>query len=291
MPVEPRLRMLVRQFSTLSTEQQGHRLRPIEGGFEKQRQRLGEEAPECIVGPFHSVLDERGGTAYIRHAPEQEASGALWALPLHCLSVLVPAPREQQYSGHAATVVHWHPEDRRESRCSNPVLIGRMRQRVERWLHVRAGDQRDGDVSGDRMRTGWRMQYEFASTTHHQDTRLGSGHPGPSSTFQHRRSSAFRPAAFEDCTGYRTTSPRSWLCWVANASERTTPWRPWLVRPRPTRYVGHPTVCHGTGPPYHPRRSDSSDCVDRRCPPLPRCSSRKFLVPRRIPMEHHMTPE
>ena len=58
MPVEPRLKTLVRQFSTLLTEQQGHRLRPIEGGFEKQRRRLGEEAPECIVGPFHSVLDE-----------------------------------------------------------------------------------------------------------------------------------------------------------------------------------------------------------------------------------------
>ena len=48
MPVEPRQKTLVRQFSTLLTERQGHRLRPIIGGFENQRRRLAEEAPECI---------------------------------------------------------------------------------------------------------------------------------------------------------------------------------------------------------------------------------------------------
>ena len=83
---------LVRQFSTLLTERQGHRLRPIEGGFENQRQRLAEEAPECIVGPFHSVLSERGGTVCILHALEQEANGVLWALPYH--------PRRLRPVGH-----------------------------------------------------------------------------------------------------------------------------------------------------------------------------------------------
>ena len=62
MQVEPRQKTLVYQFSTWLAERQGHRLRLIEGGFEKQRRQLTNEAPECIEGLFHSVLDEQGDT-------------------------------------------------------------------------------------------------------------------------------------------------------------------------------------------------------------------------------------
>ena len=77
MPVEPRQKKLARQFSTLLTERQGHRLRPIEGGIVIQRRRPAEEALEFIEVPFHSVLDEQGGTICSRHALEWEANGVL----------------------------------------------------------------------------------------------------------------------------------------------------------------------------------------------------------------------
>ena len=75
MPVEPRPKTLVRQFSTLLTERQDHRLRPTEGGFENQRRRQAEEVPECIEGPV-AYLGSFGWGQKLRAKPESRVRSA-----------------------------------------------------------------------------------------------------------------------------------------------------------------------------------------------------------------------